>query len=248
MRILVAVIWAASLAAQQPPLNPRTSPEDIALGAKTFRSHCAPCHGMHAEGGRGPNLAGGRFYHGSSDANLLTNITEGIPGTEMPALFYMEDRVWQIIAYIRSLNAAAERPAGDVARGAALFRSKGCTGCHRVGGEGGSLGPDLTGVGKIRSIEHLRQSIVDPSADVQPRYWVASFKDDSGKPIEGFVMNEDTYSVQLMDLNQQLHSYEKAALHDYKVEKVSKMPSYKDSLTSEPLNDLVAYLASLRPE
>jgi putative heme-binding domain-containing protein len=160
----------------------------------------------------------------------------------------MEDRVWQIIAYIRSLNAAAERPAGDVARGAELFRSKGCTGCHRVGGAGGSLGPDLTQVGAMRSVEHLRQSIVDPSADVQPRYWVASFKDDSGKPVEGFVMNEDTYSVQLMDMNQQLHSYEKAALRDYKVEKVSKMPSFKDSLTGEPLDDLVAYLASLRPE
>ena len=61
-------------------------------------------------------------------------------------------------------------------------------------------------------------------------------------------MNEDTYSVQLMDMNQQLHSYEKAAINDYKVEKISKMPSYKESLTAEPLNDLVAYLASLRPE
>jgi hypothetical protein len=77
---------------------------------------------------------------------------------------------------------------------------------------------------------------------------VASFNDAAGKPGDGFVMNEDTYSVQLMDMNQQLHSYEKAALHDYKVEKVSKMPSYKDSLTGEPLDDLVAYLASLRPE
>src|SRR5258705_9127032 len=229
MRTLVALIWTASAAAQQPVRNPRTSPEDIALGAKTFRSHCAPCHGMQAEGGRGPNLASGRFYHGSSDANLLTNITEGIPGTEMPALFYMEDRVWQIIAYIRSLNAAAERPAGDVSRGTALFMSKGCIGCHRVGGEGGSLGPDLTGVGKIRSIEHLRQSIVDPSADVQPRYWVASFKDDSGKPVEGFEMKEDTYTLQLMYINQQRYSNEKYGLHDYKVWKISKMPCYKES-------------------
>src|SRR5579859_4485325 len=248
MRTLAALIWAVSLAAQPPVRNPRTSPEDIALGAKTFRSHCAPCHGLHAEGGRGPNLASGRFYHGSSDANLLTNITEGIPGTEMTSLFYMEDRVWQIIAYIRSLNAAAGPVAGDVARGAALFRSKGCTGCHRVSGEGGGLGPDLTQIGKMRSVEHLRQSIVDPGADVQPRYWVASFKDAAGKPVEGFVMNEDTYSVQLMDMNQQLDSYEKAALRDYKVEKISKMPSYKDSLAGEPLDDLVAYLASLRPE
>ena len=248
MRKLAVLVWAVTLAAQPPVRNPRTSPEDIALGAKTFRSHCAPCHGLHAEGGRGPNLASGRFYHGSSDANLLTNITEGIPGTEMPSLFYMEDRVWQIIAYIRSLNAAAARPPGDAVRGAELFRLKGCTGCHRVSGEGGGLGPDLTQIGKMRSIEHLRQSIVDPSADVQPRYWVASFQNAAGQPVEGFVMNEDTYSVQLMDMKQQLHSYEKSALHDYKVEKASKMPSYKDSLAGEPLNDLVAYLASLRPE
>jgi len=52
----------------------------------------------------------------------------------------------------------------------------------------------------------------------------------------------------LMDMNQQLHSYEKAVVKQYKVEKTSKMPSYKESLTTEQLNDLVAYLASLRPE
>jgi putative heme-binding domain-containing protein len=248
MRKLVILLWAASLAAQQDARNPRTTPEDIAAGAKTFRSHCAPCHGLHGEGGRGPNLASGRFYHGSSDADLLQNISEGIPGTEMPSLFYMEDRIWQVVAYIRSLNAAAERSAGDVARGAALFRSKGCVGCHRVGGQGGRLGPDLTQIGKMRSAEHLRQSILDPGADVQPRYWVATFQDGSGKRIEGFIMNEDTYTVQLMDMSEQLHSYDKAAVKDYKVEKISKMPLFRDSLTGEQLDDLVAYLWSLRPE
>jgi hypothetical protein len=51
-----------------------------------------------------------------------------------------------------------------------------------------------------------------------------------------------------MDMNEQLHSYEKAAIRDYKIEKTSKMPSFKESLTGEQLNDLIAYLASLRPE
>jgi putative heme-binding domain-containing protein len=248
MRRLVILLWATSLAAQQDVRNPRTTPEDIAAGAKTFRSHCAPCHGLHGVGGRGPNLASGRFYRGSSDADLLKNISEGIPGTEMPSIFYMEDRIWQIVAYIRSLNTAAERSTGDIARGAALFRSKGCIECHRVGGQGGRLGPDLAQIGKMRSAEHLRQSILDPGADVQPRYWVATFQDASGKQIQGFVMNEDTYTVQLMDMNEQLHSYDKSAVKDYKVEKISKMPSFRDSLTGEQLNDLVAYLSSLRPE
>jgi putative heme-binding domain-containing protein len=248
MRRLVILLWAGSLIAQDGIRNPRTTPEDIAAGAKSFHSHCAPCHGLKGEGGRGPNLASGRFYHGASDAELLANISDGIPGTEMPSLFYMEDRIWQIIAYIRSLNRSAERPTGDLARGMDLFRSKGCIGCHRVSGQGGGLGPDLSQIGKTRSPEHLRQSILDPGADVQPRYWVAKFKDGAGNAIEGFVMNEDTYTVQLMDMNEQLHSYEKAAIKDYRVEKTSKMPSYKESLTGEQLNDLLAYLASLRPE
>ena len=248
MRRLVILLWAGSLVAQQGIRNPRTTPEDIIAGAKTFRSHCAPCHGMKGEGGRGPNLASGRFYRGASDADLLTNITDGIPGTEMPSIFYMEDRIWQVVAYIRSLNVSAERPTGDLARGADLFRSKGCIGCHRVSGQGGGLGPDLSQIGKTRSLEHLRQSILEPGADVQPRYWVASFKDGMGQAVEGFVMNEDSYTVQLMDMNEHLHSYEKAAIKEYKVEKNSKMPSYKESLTGEQLNDLVAYLASLRPE
>src|SRR5579863_2125138 len=248
MRLLVILLWASSLIAQQGIRNPRTTPEDIAAGAKTFRSNCAPCHGLKGQGGRGPNLASGRFYHGASDADLLTNIADGIPGTEMPSLFYMEDRIWQIIAYIRSLNVSAERPAGDLARGLDIFRSKGCIGCHRVNGQGGRLGPDLSQIGKTRSLEHLRQSILEPGADVQPRYWVARFQDGVGKTVEGFVMNEDTYTVQLMDMNEQLHSYDKAAIKEYKVEKTSKMPSYKESLTGEQLDDLVAYLTSLRPE
>jgi putative heme-binding domain-containing protein len=237
MRTLVLLLWAALLGAQS---------KDVAAGENTFRSHCAPCHGLHGEGGRGPNLASGRFYHGSSDADLLKNISEGIPGTEMPGLFYMEDRIRQIIAYIRSLH-VSEQNTGDGTRGAALFQSKGCTGCHRAGAQGGRLGPDLSQIGTMRSVEHLRQSVLDPGADVQPRYWVVSFQDADGHEIQGFLMNEDTYTVQFIDLREQLHSYEKAALQNYKVEKVSKMPSYRDSLTNEQVNDLVQYLSSLRP-
>src|SRR5579885_2403773 len=159
---LLAVAAAATFAQEGKDVrNPRTSPADIAAGAKTFRSHCSPCHGIRGEGGRGPNLAAGRFYHGSSDAKLLYNISEGIPDTEMPGLFYSPDRVWQVIADIRSLHAPAAAPAGDVARGAGLFRSKGCANCHRIRGVGGRLGPDLTYIGEIRSPDYLRESIVD---------------------------------------------------------------------------------------
>jgi putative heme-binding domain-containing protein len=245
-------LWFVPLALWLPAVgevqNPRTSPADIAAGAKTFRSHCAPCHGYDGTGGLGPNLAAGRFYHGSTDEDLFNNISNGIAGTEMPGLFYSADRVWQIVAYVRSLNRSAQTPPpGDATRGEALFASKGCSRCHRVDGKGGAMGPDLSQIGASRSASYLRESIVKPGAEVSPRYWRVSFEDGQGRKIQGFLLNEDTYTVQLIAMNGALESYDRSALKDFTIDKRSAMPSYGGSLTSAELDDLVAYLWSLRP-
>jgi putative heme-binding domain-containing protein len=234
------------LAQQEEIRNPRTSPADVAQGERTFRSHCSPCHGLKGEGGRGPNLAAGIFYHGSSDADLLQNISNGIDGTEMPGLFYSPDRVWQVIAYIRSLNAASPVvSAATVAAGEALFQGKGCSNCHRVNGVGGRTGPDLSAIGKSRSADHLRQSILEPNADVRQRYWVVTITDRDGKTLDGFLMNEDTYTIQFIDDAGRLHSLDKATLKSFKIDRVSKMPSYKNRLSGEEVKALVAYVSSL---
>lgn len=250
MRTLLAVLWAATLAAQpqDETRNPRTSPEDVAAGARTFRSHCSPCHGMNAEGGRGPRLAEGRFYHGGSDAALLRNISDGIPGTEMPGLFYSPDRVWQVVAYLRTLSAGtAPTVPGDLTQGLQVYQSSGCPGCHRLHGEGGRQGPDLTFIGQSRSAAHLRQAVLEPSADVRQRYWMVRAVDRGGQKVDGFLLNEDTYTVQFLDRRGELHSREKAELRQYSVSKESAMPSYQGRLTEHQLADLIAYLASLRP-
>jgi putative heme-binding domain-containing protein len=246
LRVMLFLL-AATLSAEELH-NPHTTPADVAAGAKSFHSHCAPCHGYTAEGGRGPNLTTGHFFHGSTDADLFNNITNGIPGTEMPSIFFSPDRVWQIVAYIRSLSGTSATPPGDKAAGLVLFRSKGCTKCHSIKGQGGELGPDLTGIGASRSVKNLRESIVDPSAQVPPQYWIVSFEDQSGSYVKGFLLNEDTYTVQLLDMRGNLRSYDKAAVNGYKVDKRSAMPSYRSSLTTDQLNDLVEYLWSLRPE
>lgn len=247
-RIFVA-LWACTLAAQTDEVrNPHTTPADIAQGEKTFRSHCSPCHGFKGDGGRGPNLSNGNFYHGSSDADLLRNISDGIAGTEMPGLFYSPDRVWQVVAYIRSLNAGSKPASAEgVAQGQQLFRSQGCANCHRVNGEGGRMGPDLSDIGKTRSAEHLRQAIIDPIADVRQRYWVVSATDVAGKKVEGFLLNEDTYTVQYIDMAQNLQSVQKSSLRNYKVDKSSKMPSYLGKMSDEQVAQVVGYLSTLRP-
>lgn len=250
MRSLFLFLLCATLTAQELDVtsNPRTSPADAAAGAKTFRSHCAVCHGSNGEGGRGPSLAAGRFYHGSSDSDLLQNIANGIPGTDMPGLFYSPDRIWQVIAYVRSLAGSSGSVSGDAARGGAVFRSKGCFRCHRVNGEGGRQGPDLTLIGQSRSPEYLRRSIVDPNADVPQRYWVVRGIDGSGTHHEGFLMNEDTYTVEFIDFDGGLHTLMKSGLKDYRVDRVSKMPSFQSALSPSELDDIVAYLSSLRPK
>jgi mono/diheme cytochrome c family protein len=67
-----------------------------------------------------------------------------------------------------------------------------------------------------------------------------------GKAITGRRLNEDTYTVQLIDANERLVSLVKAELREYTVLKTSAMPSYKDKLTAGELDDVVAYLRTLK--
>ena len=84
--------------------NPYTSAEDIAAGATTFRSKCAPCHGADATGGTGPALATGQFAHGGSSWAIFRTITRGVPGSVMPAFDLDARPIWQVVAYLRSLS------------------------------------------------------------------------------------------------------------------------------------------------
>jgi cytochrome c oxidase cbb3-type subunit III len=223
----------------------QTASADVAAGAKTFRSHCAVCHGTKGEGGRGPNLSSGEFHHGGTDADLLRNISNGISGTDMPGIFYEEDRIRQIVAYIRSMGASG-KTIGDAAKGAAVYRARGCAQCHRINGTGGRLGPDLSEIGRARAAAHLRQAIVSPDADVRQDFWVVSFVAKDGTSQSGFLRDEDTYTVLFLDFQENLRSAAKADVRDYQVSKVSKMPSYREVLSEKELDDLVAWLSSLK--
>jgi len=256
MRVFSTFLGAAFLICGQDSelRNQRTTAADLAAGAKIFRSHCAECHGLKGEGGRGPALASGVFFHGDSDAALFRNISGGIAGTGMPGVFFSSEQVWQIVTYVRSLSQAGSgrRPGGDAARGARLFVEKGCGACHLVRGEGGVDGPDLSVIGSQRSVEHLRQAIVDPNAKVERAYWVANVVLTTGAGYTGFVMNEDTHTVQIRDFAKGLVSLGKSEVAKFRIDRSSRMPSYQGQLKDGELNDLVTYLWDLqrqrRPE
>jgi putative heme-binding domain-containing protein len=246
--LFIALLGAGAALAQVPAVNPHATPADRASGEKIFRSHCAPCHGVKGTGGLGPNLTTGTFFHGSSDTDLYRNIGEGILGTAMPGVFFDGTQVWQLVAYVRSLSqsAGAASVKGNPSHGEQVFRSQGCGGCHLVRGQGGVMGPDLSVIGSQRSADYLRESIVDPNAKVSPDYWVAKIITRDGVSHSGFVMNQDTYMVQILDFNRGLESLSRNDFKDFGINRSSSMPSFSGKLSASDLDDLVSYLASLR--
>lgn len=248
LRIALVLFLAASPAwAQHEEVeNPRQSPADVEVGANIFRSHCAVCHGLGGVGDRAPNLTTGQFRHATSDGQLHQVISRGIPGTEMPGVYFNGAEVWQLVAYVRSLSGGVETVKGDAAAGQRVYASKGCSGCHRVNSEGGRSGPDLSRIGGARSLAHIRESVVNPNAKVLPNQWRVQATTRDGASVSGRLLNEDTYTVQLFDPRQGLKSVDKANLSRYLVLKESAMPSYESSITGKDLDDLLAYLASLR--
>jgi putative heme-binding domain-containing protein len=240
-------------------------PAAVREGASLFRANCSPCHGLNAKGGgRGPDLTSGRWTHGSSDAEIFRTITQGVPGTQMPANTFEDSETWTIIAFLRSLAPSDHaKTIGDPVKGEILFRGRaGCATCHMVKGHGGLLGPDLTRVGASRSTTYLIESIRDPDKELSDGmldpnnhyglplvYDTVTIVLKDGKKVIGIAKNEDTFSVQLMDTDQRLRFFLKSDVKDVIHERKSLMPAYADQVISAAeLQDLLAYLEHLRGE
>ena len=223
--------------------------QDINSGKAVFRSNCAFCHGVNGAGGRGPTLIGARVAQNTSDAELKTIVKQGIAGTSMPAFDDMDDDdLDHLVAHIRSLSSSGVTSApiaGDAKHGAQVYARSGCASCHRVGDAGSDYGPSLTRIGGGRSQEYIRQSVVEPSADIPPEYEGVTVVTADGKRITGARVNEDTFSLQLRLQNGEFAMFNKSDLKSETYEKKSLMPAY-DKLPAKDLQDLLAYLDTLR--
>ncbi|MBL8293455.1 MAG: c-type cytochrome, partial [Bryobacterales bacterium] len=171
MRHAISGLLLGALVVVAQDKNPLHGKKDaIEAGQGQFRIYCGPCHGIKAEGGRGPDLTLGTYSAGNSDDDLFRVISDGVTGTEMPgySATFDTEGVWRLVAYIRSV-AGKPAPAlnGNRANGEKLFWGKGgCGGCHRVGARGGRMGPELSLVGRQRSVAYLRESVVAPDVSL----------------------------------------------------------------------------------
>jgi putative heme-binding domain-containing protein len=249
LAIAAAVSLLASALAAQEHIH---TPADIENGSRLYQSSCAGCHGTTGDGIPGLDLGRGQFRRATTDTELAAIIRSGIPGTTMPPSGFSEAQAGTIVAYLRSMAAAAPRGApvsvrGDATRGRILFEGKGeCASCHRVNGIGPRVAPDLSEIGAMRNPAELERKLLDPNALVRPGNRYIELVTKAGTTIAGRLLNYDTFSIQLIDSTERLVSVPKSTLRDYTFIKTSKMPSYRDKLTDDEVTDLVGYLFSLK--
>ena len=172
--------------------------------------------------------------------------------------FLLEEQVWSVIAYLRSLSAASVSPIkGDREAGKRIFfGSSACSRCHMVNGKGGRLGPDLSRIGAARRTQYLAESIRDPDKEVTVRdpftgtivgYQTLRVVTKDDRRITGVRRNEDTFSIQLLDQREEIHMFLKKDLREVIYEKRSLMPEYTEQILSDKeLQNLLAYLDGLR--
>src|SRR5579859_2691818 len=119
------------------------------LGRTMYNSSCAGCHGLDGSGSdKAVDISGSAKVRHLTDAQLSGIISNGVPGTGMPAFHSLsEKQISTLVDYLRQLQGKSETRTlpGDAKRGRGIFFGKGeCSGCHTISGEGGFLGPDLS--------------------------------------------------------------------------------------------------------
>jgi len=241
-------ILAALLAGQAPLHEAQYSDADIAYGATLYAGKCVTCHGAQGDAIGGVNLRSGKFRNAVIDRDLERFIRSGSPAG-MPAFNLDSAEMEGIIAYLRNMNAydSATVRRGDAARGRAIFDGKGgCTQCHRVGPTGSRVAPDLSDIGSTRSAGSLQRSLLDPTSQMMPINRPLHIVMKDGTAINGRRLNEDTYSVQIIDDHERLHSILKSEVLQFTISTTSPMPSYKGRLGDDEIADVLAYLLSLK--
>ena len=221
------VLLAAASLHGQADHGAQYSQAEIAAGYRVYSSQCVQCHGGNGDGISGVDLRRGVFRRATSDEDLGRVISNGVPGAGMPPFKLEPAELTGVIAFIRAgFDQTASVRVGDPLRGRTLYEGKGaCASCHRVGGRGALTAPDLSGIGLVRTVAALQRSLVEPATAMVPANRPLRIVTKSGESVDGRRLNEDTYTVQLIDEQERLVSLVKADLLEYELAKASPMPS-----------------------
>jgi putative heme-binding domain-containing protein len=149
-----------------------------------------------------------------------------------------------------ALMDAALQASGDRDRGRALFHDASglaCLACHRVQGEGGGIGPDLSGIGAQLDARAMAEAILWPSKSVREGYDVVLLDLDDDESVSGMLRSETASEIVVQPAAGDPIRLPKSRIRKRTSTGRSLMPDgLGDGLTPEAFADLLAYLASLR--
>ena len=238
--------------------------EAIGQGEQVYNQNCTSCHGPNGGAGEiGPEIIHNLSVplRGElSDNQILDVIRNGEPGTAMPAWKgkLADDDILKIGAFLHSLRGTAiDNPlAGNVAHGEEIFWGKGqCGSCHMLGGRGALKGPDLTNVAAEYKSNLIVDALTKPNHRVygdggvhlralpaMNTYDAVHVTLNGGRTVDGVLLNQDSYSLQLMGDDNQLHLLDRSRVKAI-ADKPPLMPTdYDKRLTKNEFADLMAFL------
>lgn len=207
-------------------------------------------------------------------AYLVEGFKDEMPVTYAPPISLEPDALTSVVLYLQSLGgrpdpAAIELPPearathrdgqrawepyldGDAVRGRALFFDAAgptaCVTCHRVGDEGGNVGPDLTGVAGVRPPEFIVESILVPGASIANGYETIALETTGGVVLSGVVRRETADTLWLVNAAGEETAVPRDRIARRRVQETSLMPENLAELMSvADLHDLLAYLRTLQ--
>ena len=246
--IILIIGFAGHPVQAQAPVTPNVGPPGPPPnGEQLYMANCTECHGPEGDVVPGVDLGHGRFRRATTDPELVGIVLRGIPGTGMPPNNFTEAQAAAIVQFLRAKASRAAMTAGNASNGRSIFTGKGnCTSCHRVDGSGARTGPDLSDIGRLRHSTDIEKSIVDPDFYILPSNRFVRVVTRDGAAMTGRLLNQDTFTVQILDAKEQLQSLQRANIRELTFIDKSSMPSYRDKLSSQEITDLVAYLVSLK--
>jgi len=144
-------------------------------------------------------------------------------------------------------QASSGEVSGPVERGLAVFTGKGaCLSCHEVGGHGSRLGPNLSDIGAKSTRKAILNSLLEPNAQSSPQYRLYQIITKDRARYTGKLLNQDLLSLQMLDSKGRLLSFKRRDVLESKFFPASPMPSYRNKLSDQELEDLVSFLVSVK--
>ena len=265
LSLAVLPAQAQRRAAPSGPPNPFAgNAQAIAQGEQAYNQSCTSCHGPNGGAGEiGPEIIHNLSVplRGELDDNqILDVIRNGAPGTAMPAWKgkLADDDILKIGAFLHSLRGTAiDNPLpGNVAHGEEIFWGKGqCGSCHMLGGKGALKGPDLTNVAAEYKSNLIVDALTKPNHRVygdggvhlralpaMDTYDAVHVTLSNGRTVDGVLLNQDSYSVQLMGDDNQLHLLDRSQVKAMAAKPPLMPTDYDKRLTKEEFADLMAFL------